>query len=541
MDRQQTDQLSSAAPVVVTAQQMQAIETTIFHAGMPVAALMEKVAGRSAQWLVQHFPRDPTNRVGVIVGPGHNGGDALVIARELHHYGYHVIIWCPFTQLKELTAQHKAYGEYLGIENTQSSADLRQCDLIIDGGFGLGLTRPLSGALAQGIERINRTPIPVVSIDLPSGLETNTGQVLGIAIRADHTLCLGLWKLGLLQDQAQPWVGQLHLIPFDVPSAAIQTILATSPTTCCITAAAAISRLPLPRSPIAHKYQAGHALLIAGSRQYAGAALLASQGAIASGVGMLTIIVPESLRLMLVSQLPEALVIGATETAEGAIAALPSDFSWDRYDAIACGPGLTIAAAPVVEAVLQSACPVVLDADGLNILAQDDPASQLRERSAPTLLTPHLGEFRRLFPSLLQAADTPGLAARQAATTANCTLVIKGAMSAIAHRDGQLWINPKSTAALARGGSGDVLTGLATGLAAQLYQTEPTSQTLLDAAIAAVWWHAQAGRYLASQQTDLGCVPSQLARALPGVLAEQLAMTSTFAATIQPDCRNGQL
>ena len=249
MDSQQIASLSSTASVVVTAQQMQAIEATIFSEGIPVAALMEKVAGRIAQWIRQHFPRDRTGRVGVIVGPGHNGGDALVVARELHHCGYQVILWCPFTQLKELTAQHKAYNDYLGLRSTPSSADLSQCDLIIDGGFGLGLTRPLSGALAQGIELINRTPIPVVSIDLPSGLETNTGQVLGIAIKAHHTLCLGLWKVGLLQDQAQPWVGQLHLLPFDVPSSAIQTVLATSSTTCCITDAAASTRLPLPRYP----------------------------------------------------------------------------------------------------------------------------------------------------------------------------------------------------------------------------------------------------------------------------------------------------
>lgn len=526
MDSQPINPLPAAAPVVVTASQMQAIEATLFHEGLPVAALMEKVAGRIAQWLVQHFPRERTRRVGVIVGPGHNGGDALVVARELHHGGYHVILWGPFTQLKELTAQHRAYSQYLGIHSTQNSAELNQCDLIIDGGFGLGLTRPLSGALAQGIERINRTAIPVVSIDLPSGLETNTGQVLGTAIKADHTLCLGLWKLGLLQDSAQPWIGHRHLIPFDVPAATIQSVLSDSPTTRCITPAAAIARLPLPRSPIAHKYQAGHALLIAGSRQYAGAALLAGQGAIASGVGMLTIVVPDSLRLMIVSQLPAALVIGATETTAGEIAALPDDVAWDRYDTVACGPGLTRVAAPVVDAVLQSDRPVVLDADGLNILAETDPIDRLLARAAPTLLTPHLGEFRRLFPAQLQAADPPALAARQAATVANCTLVLKGAMSAIAHPDGQLWINPQSTAALARGGSGDVLTGLVAGLAAQRYQTAPTSQTLLDAAIAAVWWHAQTGRHLAAHRTDLGCAPSQLAQSLPAVLAEQLAVDS---------------
>ena len=516
--------LELATSVVVTTQQMQAVEAAIFAAGMPIAALMEKVAGKVSQWIMQHFPRDHTPMVGIIVGPGHNGGDALVVARELHHQGYHILLWCPFDYVKDLTSQHQAYGEYLGLRSISTVDELSFCDLIIDGGFGLGLTRPLTGDLAAGIRTLNTGTMPVVSIDLPSGLDSNTGEVLGIAVQATHTLCLGLWKLGLLQERAQPWVGQCHLIPFDVPLTALQSALRDQPPPCCLTATAAIARLPLPRSPIAHKYTMGHALLIVGSRQYAGAALLTAQGAIASGVGMLTLVVPESLRLMVVSQLPEALVIGAAETPSGAIATLPDEWDWDRYDVVACGPGLTTDAATVVDAVVQSDRPLVLDADGLNLLAQDDPEGRLSTRSAPTLLTPHVGEFRRLFPQHWQAAESPSVAATQAALTANCTLILKGAMSAIAHADGQLWFNTASSPALARGGSGDVLTGLVTGIAAQLVQTAATDTVLMDAAIAAVWWHAQTGRTMAAQNTELGCPASRLAQQLPRVLAQQLSV-----------------
>jgi hydroxyethylthiazole kinase-like uncharacterized protein yjeF len=516
------EKLERATSVVVTTQQMQAVEAAIFAAGMPIAALMEKVAGKIARWIMQHFPRDRTPMVGIIVGPGHNGGDALVVARELHHRGYQILLWCPFDHVKDLTAQHKAYGEYLGLRFTNTVDELSFCDLIIDGGFGLGLTRPLTGDLAAGIRTLNTGTVPIVSIDLPSGLESNTGEVLGVAVQATHTLCLGLWKLGLLQDRAQPWVGQCHLIPFDVPLIALQSALRDQSPPCCLTANAAIARLPLPRSPNAHKYTVGHALLIVGSRQYAGAALLAAQGAIASGVGMLTIVVPESLRLMIVSQLPDALVIGADETPRGAIAALPAEWDWDRYDVVACGPGLTADAATVVDAVVQSDRPLVLDADGLNLLAQDDPEGRLSTRSAPTLLTPHVGEFRRLFPQHWQAAESPSGAASQAAIAANCTIILKGAMSAIAHADGQLWFNTASSPALARGGSGDVLTGLVTGIAAQLAQIAVTDTMMLDAAIAAVWWHAQTGRAMAAQYTDLGCPASSLAQQLPHVLAQQL-------------------
>ncbi|HEY9888885.1 MAG TPA: NAD(P)H-hydrate dehydratase, partial [Candidatus Obscuribacterales bacterium] len=479
------DQDLTLDEVVVTAAQMQQIEAALFAAGLPVAALMEKVAGRIAQWVMAHYPRDRTPTIGCIVGPGHNGGDALVVARELHHQGYQVLLWCPFTTLKPLTAQHQAYAAYLGLTVVAEVSALQASDLIVDGGFGSGLTRPLSGAFAQGLETINTWAIPVVSLDLPSGLATDSGAVLGAALRATHTLCLGLWKLGLLQDQALPWVGTRHLLPFDIPLSTIAAVLADSAPLRRLTAQRAIAALPLPRSPIAHKYTAGHALLIAGSAQYGGAALLAAQGAIASGVGMLTVVVPASLRLMVLSHMPEALVLGAPETATGAIAQLPSLLPWAQYDAVACGPGLTLQAEAVMAQILACDRPLILDADGLNWLAHHDPLQTLRQRTAPTLLTPHPGEFRRLFPTLGLETTLPGEMARQAAQAAHCTLVLKGAMSAIAHPKGHLWLNPESSPALARGGSGDVLTGLVCGLAAQHGQTRPHSpDNLWQSAIA---------------------------------------------------------
>ncbi|MGD1861266.1 MAG: NAD(P)H-hydrate dehydratase [Leptolyngbyaceae cyanobacterium] len=516
---------SAVASVVVTTRQMQMIESTLFAAGLPETALMEKVAGKVANWIMRQFPCDRAPAAGIIVGPGHNGGDALVVARELYHRGYRVLLWCPFSKLKDLTACHKAYLDFLNLDTTEDSADLRTCDFIVDGGFGIGLTRPLSNDLAAGITALNASAVPIVSIDVPSGLNSDTGAVQGTAVCAQHTLCLGLWKLGLLQDQAQPWVGQLHLLPFDIPALALQKTLTDDALVQCITAPSALSRLPLPRSPVAHKYTAGHLLLVAGSRQYGGAALLAGQGALASGVGMLTLVVPESLRLMVLAQLPEALVIGTSETSSGAIAALPESLEWPTYDAVACGPGLTLAAAPVVTAILRCDRPVVFDADALNILAQNDPQALLSKRSAATLLTPHPGEFRRLFPEA--AASMTNLAAQQAAQSVGCTVILKGAMTAIAHADGQLWINRDSTPALARGGSGDVLTGLVAGLAAQKFQSEKVAASFLDAAIAAVWWHAQAGCYLADQGTELGCAAGQLGQTLPTALARQLQQWGT--------------
>ena len=179
---------------IVTAEQMRAIEGRLFEAGMPVAALMEKVAGRIAAWLVGQFPLQRYPHVAAVAGPGHNGGDALVIARELAAQGYHVQVCSPTDRLKPLTADHLRFIEYLGIPVVKAVETLDPWDVLIDGLFGFGLERSVEGAMADAVAAINAANRPVVSIDLPSGLHTDTGEALGIAVQATHTLCLGLWK-----------------------------------------------------------------------------------------------------------------------------------------------------------------------------------------------------------------------------------------------------------------------------------------------------------------------------------------------------------
>jgi NAD(P)H-hydrate epimerase len=498
---------------VVTAAQMQQIESRVFAAGMPVAALMEKVAGRIIQ-RIQTLPLyRPGMRVGVLVGPGHNGGDALVVARELHFCGCEVQIYQPFERLKELTQAHATYCQSLGLSFHTDVHVLRTCEVLIDGLFGFGLERSLEGDVAIAIGQINQWATPTISIDVPSGLHTDTGAVLGIAIRADYTLCLGLWKQGLLQDQALAWCGRAELVEFDLPLADIQAVLGAG-TVRRITPEVALAHLPLQRSPTAHKYTVGHLLLVCGSAQYVGAAILAGLGARASGVGMVTIAVPISIKPLLSDRLPEALIVGCPETSSGAIADLPIDLS--RYDAIACGPGLTPEATTIIQQVLQQGCPLVLDADGLNVLAQMGAVATLQSRSAPTVLTPHLGEFRRLFPDLsdLTCRIT---AARTAAQQTGAIVLLKGARTAIADTD-TVWINPHSTAALARGGSGDVLTGLMGGLLAQAIAAHQPV-TPLEVAKSAAWWHAQAAIRAAQERTVLGVDPATLANYLIPAIA----------------------
>jgi ADP-dependent NAD(P)H-hydrate dehydratase / NAD(P)H-hydrate epimerase len=248
---------------VVSAQQMRDIEGQMFASGMPVAALMEKVGLAIARQLFEIFP---PQRIGVLVGSGHNGGDGLVIARELHLHGYQVVYFSPVSKHKELTATHARYAESLGIERCDSIEKLlKNSDILIDGLFGFGLERDVTGDLAEAIARINQSSLPVISIDLPSGLHTDTGKVLGIAIKATYTFCLGLWKLGLLQDRALDYVGKAQLIDFDIPLTAIESVLGATPSIRRITKEFAIANLPLHRPAVTHKYQQGHLLLICGS------------------------------------------------------------------------------------------------------------------------------------------------------------------------------------------------------------------------------------------------------------------------------------
>jgi NAD(P)H-hydrate epimerase len=508
--------------VVVTAQQMREIEGRVFAAGMPIAALMEKVGGLIADRIQALYPCSQMPRIGILVGPGHNGGDALIVARELHFQGYQVFIYRPFSQLKELTSQHSQYAESLGIPYFDTFEPLQECDLLVDGLFGFGLERSLSGQVVAAIDQINQWSQPIISIDLPSGLHTDTGEVLGTCVRATRTFCLGLWKLAFLQDQALDYIGKAELIDFDLPLADIWAVLGEPPEIQRVTSALVLAQLPLQRPPVTHKYKQGHLLLICGSRRYAGGAILAGLGARASGVGMLSIAVPESLKPLLVAQLPEALIVGCPETDSGALAHLP-ELELNSYSAIALGPGLTKDAYPLLPGVLESDRPLVLDADGLNILADMGTIPTLSKRQAATILTPHAGEFKRLFPDAGDPTKDRVSAVRTASHQTGAVVLLKGARTAICHPahcavanfSGSVWILPESTPALARGGSGDVLTGLMGGLVA----TASSRQLPIEAMVpCAAWWHAQAGILAAQERTELGVDAFTLAQYLIPVL-----------------------
>jgi ADP-dependent NAD(P)H-hydrate dehydratase / NAD(P)H-hydrate epimerase len=547
----QVDRAQHIQQWIVTAAQMRQIEARVFEAGMPVAALMEKVAGLIFTWMRSHYPLDQFPNIGILVGAGHNGGDALVVARELALAGYQVRLLQPLQPQKELTAAHGRYAASLNIPTVETVAELETCDVILDGLFGFGLTRSLTDPILSIVEQVNALEKPIVSIDLPSGVETDSGVVLGAAIAATHTLCLGLWKRAFFQESALEAIGQAELIDFGLPLADVMVIL-DPPLLYRFTPKQAIARLP-KRSITTHKYREGHVLLVCGSRRYSGAAILAGLAARASGVGMLSMAVPASLKPLIVGQIPDALVIDCPEEETGAIASLsyansklPAFVDFDKYDAIACGCGLTLQSYPLVEQVLRCHCPLILDADGLNILAALGTIPTLQARLAPTILTPHWGEFVRLFPEYkIIEKNTEGdrlNAVKAAAEQSGAIVLLKGARTAIALPNGAVAVISESTPALARGGSGDVLTGLMAGLMAQVMchvqtklerQSEGSGvdpqqvvQILGSVVETAAGWHVQAGLQAAEERTELGVDASTLVEFLSRALQNNMVSVS---------------
>ncbi len=499
------EQRQKLEKIIVTAEQMRLIEGRIFEGGMPVAALMEKAAILCSQRIQQLYPLSNTIKVGILVGPGHNGGDALVIARELFLNGYNVCIYRPFSKVKELTGQHSNYASFLGISYYEKLKDLEDCDLIIDGFFGFGLTRILEGKIVEDIKLLNQWQKSVISVDLPSGLHTDTGEVLGIAVCATYSLCLGLWKLAYFQDRALPFLGKIERIDFGIPPETVWSFLSEfSPIQTPIkkmSKTVAKDFLPLPRPLLTYKYKQGHLLLICGSRRYAGGAILTGLGARASGVGMLSIAVPQSLKPLLVSHLPDAIIIDCPETNSGAISFLPPNLSLENFNVVACGPGLTTDNKSIIETILKVESPLILDADALNIIAEIGTIPSLSNRSFPTIITPHLGEFKRLFPDISSPDNDRISAAKEAANSSNSIVLFKGARTVIAHPKGNVWVVGESTPALARGGSGDVLTGLIGGLISQTISNEKPLEAIVATA---AWWHSQAGILAATNRTELG-------------------------------------
>ena len=497
---------------------MAALEQQLFASGLPVEALMEKAALAVYRAIQTDWgPRLQRHGAVVLVGPGHNGGDGLVVARELHLAGISTAIWSPFERHKPLTDTHLRHALWLGIPRLQQAPDPAAEALWIDALFGIGQRRPLDAACATLLQqRQQQRPATLVAIDVPSGLDDTTGHSLGpTCAQAATTYCIGLIKQGLVQDPALAAVGRLQPIDLGLPQALLTTLEHGTPLG--LTAADG-PRAPWPTlDPAAGKYARGRLLVIAGSEAYRGAAHLALLGASASGAGSLRAALADAQADALWQLLPHVVLqrrLPCNDAGSLLLAPLASA-DLERLDAVLLGPGLgplpATAAEPELGAweLLQGFRGLlVLDADGLNRTT----VAWLRGRHGPTWITPHQGELRRLWPDL---ADLPPLeAAGRAAADSGAAVLLKGAHSVIAAPDGRRWQLLASAQASARAGLGDVLAGYAAGRGALALAGRPGQQADGAWLAAAALDHAAAGLEAVAHQGPGGASPPQVAQAL---------------------------
>ena len=524
--------LRDAEHLLVSGSQMADLEEQLFASGLPVEALMEKAALAVSERLRKPdwWPQLQHQGALVLVGPGHNGGDGLVVARELQLAGIAVRIWSPFDQHKPLTAAHLRHARWLGIPELREPPDPADPAIWIDALFGIGQRRPPGEPLETLLEqRQQRQPGRLIAIDGPTGLCADHGTPLGRwAACAALSLSIGLLKQGFVQDQALAWVGQLERIELGLPAQLLSTLPADQPLALHPSDLAAA---PWPQQPLAAgKYQRGRLLVIAGSEAYRGAAQLCLQGASASGAGSLRAALARPLAEQLWSVQPHVVVTTALEAHPSGSLQLKGleASSLERLDALVIGPGMgaTTAEEAAAEAgaweQLQGFTGLLLlDADALNRLAALGAPGWLRGRAGPTWLTPHAGEWARLFPNLTD--QPPLLAAQRAAASCSgqhsCSVLRKGARTVIAGGDGRRWQLSQACSAAARAGLGDVLAGYAGGLAAR---GGSDAALLATAALA----HAVAGEQAAQQRGWGGADPMAVAALLQ---QQEFAVTKTQA------------
>jgi NAD(P)H-hydrate epimerase len=432
---------------ILTAEQTRAWDAyTIANEPISPEGLMERASNAFVNWFIKKF--ETTERIAIVCGKGNNGGDGIVIGRLLVLRGYSVTVF-------------KA-DEHFNLNNFT---------VVLDAVFGSGLSRP---ANSEAIRKINAASAIKVAIDIPSGLQMDAHSE-GDIVKADYTITFQAPKLAFMFPENADYVGEWHVVSIGLKEDFVATFRNFY-----------IDQISTrKRKKFSHKGDYGRALLVAGSYGKMGACVLASRAALRSGAGLLTVHVPKCGYTIIQSSVPEAMA--SIDNNEDYF----SDVDTQNYDVIGIGPGLGITASTVsgLRKTLQAGKPMVIDADGLNIIASSRELMHLIPEGS--ILTPHPGEFKRLVGEWKNDFERLELQKRLAAQT-RCVVVLKGAHTSITNPDGDVYFNSTGNPGMAKGGSGDVLTGVLTGLLSQGYSA-------LEAAIIGVYVHGQAGDLAAGQ------------------------------------------
>lgn len=469
---------------IYTTEQIRAWDAyTIEHEPIASVELMNRAALVFTDWFLRRYT-DSNRPVYIVAGTGNNGGDGLAAARYLHRAFYAVKVFvCDFSgkHSADFDAQAALLPDYEGVDVQWLSAptdfpEIPANAVLIDALFGSGLTRAPEGSYAAVIEQVNRLRCEVVAIDLPSGLFADR-PTPGPCVRARRTFSFESPKLAFFFPENAEWVGEWEIGSIGLhPHYAEQTASLNH-----LVEAADIEARVRPRPRFAHKGTFGHALLVAGSYGKMGAAVLAARAALRAGLGLLTVHAPRCGNMVLQTAVPEAMY-----SADHRARLFSEAPDLERYTALGVGPGLGTApetAAGLIELLQRARQPLVLDADALNILATTPDCWKLAP--AGSVLTPHPGEFERLFGACADSFVRLERL-REKARNFGLYIVLKGAYTVTADPEGNCWFNPTGNPGMATGGSGDVLTGILTALLAQGYPP-------LDACLVGVYKHGEAG------------------------------------------------
>lgn len=504
---------------VVTGKTMQRLDQrAIEEFGVSGLSLMENAGRGCAEAIIAEFGAGPMLRAVIVAGKGNNGGDGYVIARLLKEQGWHVVtfILAPHDEIRgdarenlDLLSDTPVLfcPEQGGLDRYAST--LREATVIVDALLGTGLSSEVEGIYAEAIGLINNSGKPVIAVDIPSGIDAANGRVLGCAVKADSTVTFALAKSGHLLYPGAEYTGRLRIVDIGIPLE--------------ITAAAegyefidaeAVRPFLKRRSPNAHKGISGHCLIVAGSTGKTGSAAMAANSAVRAGAGLVTLAVPASLNAVLEMKTTEAMTIPIPDNGSGlfrveAFAAILSA-TMDK-DSVAFGPGISLNPGNVIlvrELLANITQPLVIDADGLNALAED-PDILLRKKSAIVILTPHPGEMGRLAALSTAEVESDRIGvARAFAVKYQLYLILKGARTIIAAPDGAVAINGSGNPGMASGGMGDVLTGVLAALLAQGY--EPLTACKLG-----VFIHGHAADLVAADKGEIGISASDVLEKLP--------------------------
>jgi NAD(P)H-hydrate epimerase len=510
---------------LVTAAQMRRIDKLSAEAGVGTDVLMENAGLAVAQESWMALGTLEERRIVVLAGPGNNGGDGLVAGRYLHEWGAAVQVYLlkprgeDDANYRRLLEAGVSLGSVEGDAGlAKLDAALAEADLVVDALLGTGAARPIAGRLAEVLSRLAaararpRPPI-LVAVDVPTGLNSDTGAVDPLTVAADHTVTLGYSKVGLHTYPGGRYAGRVQVVDIGIPSAL------TSDLPYELMTASGVRALLPARPPDANKGSFGRVLVVAGSDNYVGAAHLAAAGAYRVGAGLVTLACPRSLHPVIAAGLTEVTYLPLPEE-DGGLARRAADLvlrAIEGYDVllVGCGLGQRGATQSFVRALLFSLAAkpppaVVVDADGLNALARTP--GWWRELMAPAIVTPHPGEMSRLSgrPIAEIQADRLGCAL-DCAQEWGKTVVLKGAHTVAAAFDGRAYLSPFANPALASGGTGDVLAGAVAGFLAQ-------GLSPLDAAVCGVYVHATAGEEVRREMGDAGPVAGDLLPLLPRIV-----------------------